>query len=164
MARPRMSDAHHDLLGSKYRNRAKTESKLSADQPRMPRHLTPEARREWKRVLPMLLQRKSLTEGDATALALYAETYSRWLVAKNEVAQNGITIETTVLDKHGAAVLTRKTNPALRTLENCERSLRSLLREFALTPATRERVLPAKPKEDESEETLLEMMKRENGE
>jgi P27 family predicted phage terminase small subunit len=159
-----MSDEHHELLGSKYRNRAKTESNLPADVPRMPSHLTKEARAEWRRILPMLLQRRSLTPADAQVLALYTENYSRWLAAKRDVEENGIVVSTTVLDKHGAAIQTRKTNPALRTLENCERSLRALLRELGATPATRERVLPAKPKEDESEETLLDLMKRENGE
>jgi P27 family predicted phage terminase small subunit len=164
MARPRMSDAHHELLGSKYRNRAKTESTMAADQPKMPSHLSPEARREWRRVLPMLLERRSLTEGDATALGLYVEIFARWVLAKRELLDSGITIQTTVLDKRGSAVQTRKANPALRVVENCERSLRASLRELGLTPSTRERVLPAKPKEDESEETLLDLMKRENGE
>jgi P27 family predicted phage terminase small subunit len=164
MARPRLSEEHHKLIGTPIiGSKAQTESNLAADEPRMPGHLTRNAKREWKRILPMLLERRSLTEGDATALALYCETYSRWLAAKNEVAESGITIETTVLDKHGAAILTRKTNPALRTLENCERSLRSLLLELGLTPRSRERVLPAKAKE-EKEEGLLQQMQRERGE
>jgi P27 family predicted phage terminase small subunit len=165
MARPRLSDEHHNLIGTPIiGSKARTESKLAADEPRMPGHLTKDAKREWKRILPMLLERRSLTEGDATALALYCETYSRWLAAKNEVAQAGITIETTVLDKHGAAITSRKANPALRTLENCERSLRSLLLELGLTPRSRERVLPAKPKEEKEEDGLLQQMQRERGE
>jgi P27 family predicted phage terminase small subunit len=157
MARPRLADTHHELVGSKYRNRAKTESKLSAASPKMPSHLGTEARREWKRISPMLLQRGSLTEGDATALALYAETFARWCAAKKEIVERGLTIETTVLDKQGAAVSSRKVNPALKIAENCERSLRSFLRELGLTPATRERVLPAKPAEEKTQSILSQM-------
>jgi P27 family predicted phage terminase small subunit len=157
MARPRLSESHHKLMGSKYRNSAKTESKLSAASPKMPSHLGIEARREWKRTLPLLLQRGSLTEGDATVLSLYAETFARWCAAKKEILERGLTIETTVLDRQGAAVTSRKVNPALRIAENCERSLRSFLRELGLTPATRERVLPAKPAEEKTESILSQM-------
>ena len=145
MARPRLSDEHHALVGSTYKSRAKTTSKLAAGTPRMPAHLSVEARKEWKRVLPMLLERGSLTDADATALSLYAETFARWCAAKKEIAELGLTIQTTVLDKHGEAVTSRKANPALRIAENCERSLRSFLRELGLTPATRERVIPTAP-------------------
>lgn len=107
----------------------------------------------------MLLQRGSLTEGDATALALYAETFARWCAAKQEIVQRGLTIENTVLDKTGAAVISRKVNPALRIAENCERSLRSFLRELGLTPQSRERVLPAKRVEDKTESILTRMLR-----
>ena len=147
MARPRLSDEHHQLTGSVYKSTAKTVSGLSAARPKMPSHLSKDAKREWKRVLPLLLQRGSLTDGDSAALALYVETHSRWLAAKRDVEQFGIMVSTVVLDSHGQAITTRKVNPSLRTLENCERSLRNFLREFGLTPATRERVIPAKQTE-----------------
>ena len=148
LGRPRKSDAEHALYGTKpHKSTAKTQSELSASSPEMPKHLTPEARREWKRLLPLLEKRGSLTEADSAALALYCETYSRWLLAKQDVAENGLTITSTVLDSSGQAVASRKINPALRIVENCERSLRNFLREFGMTPATRERVVPArKPK------------------
>jgi P27 family predicted phage terminase small subunit len=163
MARPRLSDAHHALVGTKYKSTAKTESKLAAARPKMPSHLSKAAKAEWRRIIPMLLERGSLTDGDSSVLAIYAETHSRWLAAKSDVEQNGLVIVVTVLDKHGVAVNTRKTNPALRTLENCERSLRAFLREFGMTPATRERVLPTQP-QDEKTETYLDVLKREHNE
>jgi P27 family predicted phage terminase small subunit len=165
MARPRLPDSHHALVGGKYRNRSKTvESQLSAGAPRMPAHLGAEARKEWKRVLPMLLQRDSLTDADATVLSLYAETFARWVAAKQEVAERGLTIEVTVLDRNGTPIISRKANPALRIAENCERSLRSFLRELGLTPAARERVVPAKPAEEKEEESTLTRMIRERKE
>jgi P27 family predicted phage terminase small subunit len=135
-------------------------SNMAAGTPRMPAHLSADARKEWKRVLPMLLLRDSLTDGDATALSLYAETFARWCLAKKEIGERGITIEVTVLDRHGAPITSRKVNPALRIAENCERSLRSFLRELGLTPATRERVVPTKPAEDKTESMLSQMLNR----
>ncbi len=159
MARPRLPDSHHALVGGKNRNRTNTaESQLSAGAPRMPAHLGVEARKEWKRVLPMLMQRDSLTDADATALALYAETFARWVAAKQEVADRGLTIEVTVLDKNGTPVTSRKANPALRIAENCERSLRSFLRELGLTPQSRERVVPVKPAEENKPLGAFELM------
>lgn len=149
LGRPRKSDAEHALHGTKpHKSTAKTVSALPADEPEMPKHLTAEARKEWKRLLPLLLERGSLTPGDSAALALYAETFSRWLLAKRDVEEHGLTVSTVVLDSSGQQVTNRKINPALRIVENCERSLRNFLREFGLTPATRERVVPARKPKD----------------
>jgi P27 family predicted phage terminase small subunit len=124
----------------------------------MPSHLSEHARAEWKRILPQLCDRGSLTEADACALSLYCETYSRWLAAKADVEQNGIAVTVTVLDSHGTPVSSRKPNPSLRTLENCERSLRGFLREFGMTPATRERVLPVKKQELDKPKSAAEII------
>jgi P27 family predicted phage terminase small subunit len=164
MARPKLSEDHHKLAGTPvFKSKAKQESKLPADQPAMPSHLSRDARKQWKILLPMLLQRRSLTDGDALALSLLAETSARWVLAKRDVEEFGLVVTTSVLDKSGTAVEVRKANPALRVVENCERSLKTYLREFALTPATRERVLPAKQKEKQPQ-TLLQKMQRERGE
>ncbi len=55
---------------------------------------------------------------------------------------------TTVLDKHGAAIESRKANPALKISESAERSLRAFLREFGCTPQSREKIRPTKKVED----------------
>jgi P27 family predicted phage terminase small subunit len=110
----------------------------------MPAHLTREARKEWRRVLPLLLERGSLTEADSEAVALLCEMKSRWLAAKQDLEQNGLTVNVTVLDRGGNPVCTRKPNPALKIAENCERALRSFLTELGLTPRSRERVVPAR--------------------
>jgi P27 family predicted phage terminase small subunit len=146
--RPRKTDLEHALHGTKpSKSTAKTQSDLTASVPKMPTHLTPDARKEWRRVLPLLMERGSLTEADSAALSVYCETHARWVEAKRDVKKDGLTVSTTVLDSSGNAVSNRKINPALKIVENCERALRSFLRECGLTPATRERVLPArKPK------------------
>src|ERR1700761_728449 len=104
VGRPRLSDAEHALHGTKpHKTTVKTVSAVAASRPKMPSHLTPEARKEWKRILPLLEKRATLTEADASALSLYCETFARWVLAKKDVAENGLTITTTVLDGHGQA-------------------------------------------------------------
>jgi P27 family predicted phage terminase small subunit len=45
--------------------------------PPMPQHLAPEARKEWKRITPLLLELNLLTRIDRSALELYCRAYGR---------------------------------------------------------------------------------------
>jgi P27 family predicted phage terminase small subunit len=150
VGRRALTPEEHALKGTRP-TRAKPEqpSSVQASRPKLPSHLTKEARREWKRVLPLLLRRGSLTESDGTALALYAETFARWVAAKKEIEERGIVCDVVVLNSNGQPVTTRKTNPALKIAENCERSLGKFLKELGLTPASRERVKPARKTEED---------------
>jgi P27 family predicted phage terminase small subunit len=113
----------------------------------MPSHLSPEARKAWHGLVKLLEERGTLSRADSMALSIWSETQARWIAAKAELAKYGIVIETAVLDSNGQPVTSRKPNPALRTVEQCEKSLRALAREFGCTPQSRERVKPAKPEE-----------------
>jgi P27 family predicted phage terminase small subunit len=46
--------------------------------PPMPKHLTKEARAEWNRVAPLLLELNLLTKIDRSALERYCRIYGRW--------------------------------------------------------------------------------------
>jgi len=53
-------------------------------------------------------------------------------------------------------VSSTKIHPALKIAENCERSLRACLREFGLTPQSREKVKPARDEDaDENKPSEL---------
>lgn len=47
------------------------------DLPPMPQHMAPEARKEWKRITPLLLELNLLTRIDRSALELYCRAYGR---------------------------------------------------------------------------------------
>ncbi len=126
----------------------------------MPEHLSPEARKAWRGLVKLLEERGTLSRADSMVLSIWAETQARWVAAKAELAKYGIVIETSVLDSNGAPVVSRKPNPALRTVEQCEKSLRALAREFGCTPNSRERVKPAKPVE-EKPESIFDLMQKE---
>jgi len=161
--RPRKSETEHRLQGTKpHPSTAKTHSDVVAARPKMPGHLSPEARKAWRGLVKLLEERGTLTGADSMALAIWADTQARWVLAKDDVHKYGIVIESVVLDSNGTAVTTRKPNPALRTLENCEKSLRALAREFGCTPQSRERVKPAKPAEEKEQESILSRMMRES--
>jgi P27 family predicted phage terminase small subunit len=159
MSRPRKPESVHRLQGTKpHPSTAKTQSDIPAARPKMPSHLSPEARKAWHGLLKLLEERGTLSRADSMALSIWAETQARWIAAKAELATHGIVIEVTVLDSNGAPVITRKTNPALRTVEQCEKSLRAMAREFGCTPQSRERVKPAKPVEEKQPPSAFELM------
>lgn len=150
MGRPRISSKEHELRGTKPTASAPEKAaKMPAGRPKMPSGLSPAARKEWRRIVPLLEERGTLSAADSVGLALYAETFSRWLDAQREIKLYGITLTQTVLDRSGKAVESRKINPALRVAENCERSMRAFLREFGCTPQSREKVQPAKKREED---------------
>jgi P27 family predicted phage terminase small subunit len=156
MGRQRKSDALHALQGTKpHPSTAKTVSDVPAARPKMPSHLSPEARKAWHGLVKLLEERGTLSRADSMVLSIWAETQSRWIQAKAELAAHGIVMQVIVLDSNGQPVTSRKPNPALRTVEQCEKSLRALAREFGCTPQSRERVKPAKPAEEKEQETLI---------
>lgn len=160
MARPRKTDAEHKLEGTRpHPSTAKTHSDVEQARPKMPSHLSPEARKAWHGLVKLLEERGTLSRADSMALSIWSETQARWIAAKAELAKFGIVIETSVLDSNGQPVTSRKPNPALRTVEQCEKSLRALAREFGCTPQSRERVKPAKPVE-EKPENIFELLRK----
>ena len=160
MARPRASDAHLALTGGKYRDRSKTtESKLSADVPRMPSYLSPDARKEWRRLLPLLMSRGSLTAGDSQGLSLHCETFARWVKCQKQINEEGLMQTVSVLDKHGEKVTRTKPHPCLKIAQDCERALRVSLASMGLTPQSREKIIPAKPVEEKTESMFSKMMR-----
>jgi P27 family predicted phage terminase small subunit len=149
MGRPPKSSEEHRWQQTKQRpSVAKTHSDTVAGKPKMPGHLSPEAKKAWRNLVALLEERGTLSRADSMVLSIWSETQARWVLAKADVMRFGIVIETSVLDSNGTAVTSRKPNPALRTVENCEKSLRALAREFGCTPAARDRVRPAKPAEE----------------
>ena len=153
MSRKYVSPEEHALKGTRP-TRAKPEAPPISPRgrPKRPSYLNADARKEWARLLPLLETRGTLTELDGGALALHCVNFSRYLQAQREIETHGIIIVATVLGSNGEPITSRKKNPACSIASECERSMRSFLRELGLTPDSRERVRPAAeqpPKPDE---------------
>jgi P27 family predicted phage terminase small subunit len=111
--------------------------------PRCPPHLSDEAKREWRRVSKMLYRLGLLTELDTTALALYCQTYSRWVEAEKKLASFGMLIET-------PNDLPMQ-SPYLSIANRCFDQLRAMLTEFGMTPSSRSRISAFPPQEEEDD-------------
>jgi P27 family predicted phage terminase small subunit len=105
--------------------------------PEMPRFLNPEARAEWKRIVPILHKMGVLTVADGKALAAYCSCYSQ--LSKSEAAIEKFGLICVTLDQvTGVAEL--KANPAVRIKSDALRQMKSFLIEFGLTPASRSKL------------------------
>jgi P27 family predicted phage terminase small subunit len=149
MARRRLSDAEHKLretLPSPVT--VPVQSQIVQSKPKVPKFLSPAARKEWRRVVPLLSERGSLTSADASILALHCECFSRWVACQQQITVEGISQTTTVLDSNGTQVTRTRPHFALKILQDCEKSLRQSLTMLGLTPASREKVRPTKKEPD----------------
>ena len=115
--------------------------------PQAPGHLSPEARKEWRRSGRMLLQLGVMTEADRTALALYCQAYGRWVEAEEALRRYGFMV------KSPAGFPMQ--SPYLAVANKCMEQMRSLLSEFGLTPASRTKVQVQEPEADNEFERLF---------
>jgi P27 family predicted phage terminase small subunit len=70
--------------------------------PGCPKHLLPEARKEWRRIGPELQKLGLITKIDRTALALYCQEYA-WWVWHDQLLQRDVSNATEARAKHDAA-------------------------------------------------------------
>jgi phage terminase small subunit len=56
--------------------------------PGCPKHLLPEARKEWKRITPKLQELGLVSQIDRAALALYCQAYARWVWCEEQLSRS----------------------------------------------------------------------------
>lgn len=110
-----------------------------AKAPNVPAWLSPEAKREWKRVLPILIERRILTTADLGSL----ESYCTSIGAMRD-AQRILNVEGLVLDG--------KRHPAFGILNAAQTTARLAAAELGLTPVSRSR--PAIRDEDDTDDLV----------
>lgn len=101
--------------------------------PEAPDHLDEIARKEWARITELLNQLGLIAQLDMAGVAAYCVCYSRWVDAERRVAKHGIIVLSP--DKKFPMK-----SPYLTVAESAMESMRKLLAEFGLTPASRSRI------------------------
>ena len=96
---------------------------------RCPNHLLPEAKKEWKRLAPVLMDLGLLTAADAVPFEGYCTAYARWLEAQDEINKHGSIYK----DNEGKI----RPNPFIAIANQQMREIKSFAAEFGLTPSTR---------------------------
>lgn len=108
------------------------EPKPRAAVPTAPRHLTGEARKEWRRMGRELLALGVLTTVDRAALAAYCVAYARWADAEAQVTKLGTVVKTA----NGNLIQ----NPYLAVANRAMDQMMKAAGEFGMTPSSRSRV------------------------
>lgn len=147
------------------------EPKPRAKRPRMPVHFTPVdqaesselenrarrefyeiARAEWRRIVRELGTVPGLlTSVDGDAISMYAETYARWVVASQKLAMGGLVVEMST--QNGGKYMA--TSPYMAIVNQCLKTMKQLLTEFGMTPASRTRIQIEKPPEEDPFDEFL---------
>jgi P27 family predicted phage terminase small subunit len=126
--------------------------------PSMPKHLGIEARKEWKRITPLLEELGLVSGLDRAALALYCQAVGR--LSELETAFNGIVTrltsdacETTVLMSYADAVYAAsysvtpsgyaQQSVIVQLIKSHREQVNRYLMHFGLSPAARARVQPS---------------------
>lgn len=100
------------------------------DVPKAPSWLSNHAKSEWKRVAPILVERKVLTEADLPILESYCVAVGMVHEAQTEISRDGITTSTA----HGV-----KRHPSVGIQITAMNQCRLLANELGLTPVSRSR-------------------------
>jgi P27 family predicted phage terminase small subunit len=100
--------------------------------PYVPRHLNEEGKREWRRIVSVLLALGLYTVVDRAALAMYCQAWGRWVEAERTLAKEGPVLTS---DKGNLYQ-----NPWLHVANKAWDQMRKILAEFGLTPSSRARL------------------------
>ena len=132
--------------------------KLNEDEPKYecsdeiinpPPFLSRYAKKEWKRIIPLLKKNGIISDVDVNTLAAYCQSYHRWIEAEKAVRTYGLT---TVTDK-GNIIQRPEVGIANKAME----AMVKYAKEFGLTPSSRTNLHIKTP--DEVDDPLVEFMK-----
>jgi P27 family predicted phage terminase small subunit len=113
--------------------------------PPMPQHLAPEARKEWKRITPELLQLNLLTRIDRAALELYCRAYGRLQQVERALSARQAQLVAEGQDATDALLQATPTgfvreSALSRQAESLSQQVDRYLASFGMSPSSRSRV------------------------
>ena len=119
------------------------EPKPKSGTPKCPSFLSPEAKKEWRRIVRALADIDLLTSVDMAVLAAYCQSYSRWMQAEKILETEGLTYVYT--NKKGEENVIAR--PEVRISQESLKLMRAYGSELGLSPSSRGRIKVA-PKKD----------------
>lgn len=119
-----------------------SEPKPTKKIPPCPRHLSKEARKEWRRVSKELFALGVLTVVDRAALAAYCQAWARWVEAEEAMQAPDFKMVATT-DKGYQHI-----SPWAQVAGQALKQMRAFLTEFGMTPASRSRVTTQAPEKE----------------
>lgn len=153
MPTPRIPICEHKLAGTRVHYIDDDSADVRPGRPKYPRGISPEAKSVFKRLVKLLNRRKTLTEGDAELLRLYAVTFDRHRRALEHLTAEGEICPYERLDSNGQPHTVYKENLHLKIATDAEKFMRAVLGDCGLNPISRGKVkVTEKPKPPEEEQ------------
>lgn len=125
--------------------------------PRCPAWLSKEAKKEWRRIAPLLMRLKLLTQVDMSTLAAYCHSYAQLIAAEAYLSKHGLGYAIPHLNEEGKLVGMRTGEwPQVRTARKCKEEIATFSAMFGLSPVDRSRLsVPGADAEDSGFASLL---------
>jgi P27 family predicted phage terminase small subunit len=115
--------------------------------PDCPTHLSAEAKKEWKRVAPVLLKIRIITQLDRAALAAYCQAYARWVEAEQRIKELNDAGKKNGTKGAGLYDLTpngfKQMSVWLQISNRATEQMHRWIAEFGMTPANRVKIQQA---------------------
>ena len=118
----------------------KREPKPPSGRPTCPRWLTLEAKREWRRAVPILEKMGVLTLADRAALAAYCQAYARWREAEEAIQKYGL------IGKTPSGYVQQL--PYVTIANKSLQIMRAFASDFGLSPSSRSGLVVEDPDKD----------------
>ncbi len=118
---------------------------MTSKTPKAPAWLSKDAKAEWRRVAPILMERGTLTLGDLATLANYCVAVARCAEAQRIIAEQGLIVR----GSHGP-----RKHPACAVQADAMTQARQLAVELGLTPVSRSRPAIREPSNDDTPSPL----------
>lgn len=136
--------SEHVLNGTTARHNTGLSS-VAGSLPRPPKDLSKEEKKRFRGYVKTLADRRAVTSGDGTLLAILCRTESRCQIAQAALLTEGLVRTYQRLGADGLSIDVEKPNLYLKIIEVAERSCVQILVRLGLTPKDREGVRPTSP-------------------
>jgi P27 family predicted phage terminase small subunit len=150
--RPPAPEAINNLKGCS-NNRRKKQKDLKAPEgwPAMPAYFDEYAKQEWSFICEQLQTMKILSSSDRGAIESHCNSYSRYRIAQEFVAEQGAVI---VQGKNNYMCI----NPWASEMNSMQQLMNKFYSEFGLTPVARARVRTDKDKDSDDDSGIGELL------
>jgi P27 family predicted phage terminase small subunit len=121
----------------------------------MPKWFTTLEKEKWTELCQLLEGNRVMSKDTIEIMIAYCTAYRHWREAREQVEKTGLAI--VGVDKQGNTTITK--NAYVTEMNKFRDQINKLLPEFGLTPASRQKLVVAKPEQEESAfSALLERM------
>lgn len=147
----RKSNRAHALHGSVDARQKQTAHFDKVDSVKVPSSLSPVAKKAYKAIGNLLIERNLLESPDGYMLSVLAEAWSVWTAAQEHIRENGILLTANAETRTGFSSKLYP-NPSIAIAKVASTQIREASARFGLSPLDRDRLAARIDEEDEADD------------